>query len=81
MGRAALDRCGRPLSAFPRTERSGLTLDVDWIKTVSGSLRTASGLPGSSYRPSLFTIGLGLNIASDPIERASPSPALRSKPR
>ena len=56
---------------LPAHTAFGLTLDVDWIKSVSGTLRTASGLPGSSYRPTLFTIGLGINIASDPVEAAS----------
>lgn len=50
---------------LPAHTAFGLTLDVDWIKTVSGTRRTASGLPGSSYRPLLFTVGLGINIASD----------------
>ena len=47
---------------FPEKSTFGLTVTLDWIKTVSGTLRTA-GQPGSSYRPLLFTLGLGLNIA------------------
>ena len=57
---------------LPAHSTFGLTLDVDWIRTVSGTLRTASGLPGSSYRPTLFTIGLGISLAGDPDEPASP---------
>ncbi|HEY7236802.1 MAG TPA: hypothetical protein VH539_21760 [Gemmatimonadaceae bacterium] len=49
---------------LPSKSTFGLTLNADWIKSVSGTLRTASGQPGSSYRPLLFTVGLGLNIAS-----------------
>ena len=56
---------------LPSRSTFGLALNVDWIKTVSGTRRTASGLPGSSYRPMLFTIGLGLNIAGDPIDPTS----------
>lgn len=56
---------------LPAHTTFGLALDVDWIKTVSGTRRTASGLQGSSYRPMLFTIGLGLSIAGDPIDSAS----------
>ena len=48
---------------FPEKRTFGLTVTLDWMKTVSGALRTASNQPGSSYRPLLFTLGLGLNIA------------------
>lgn len=57
---------------LPARSTFGLTLDVDWIKTVSGTLGTASGIPGSSYRPTLFTVGLGINLAGDPDKPASP---------
>ena len=57
---------------LPTNSTFGLTLEVDWIKTVSGTLRTASGLPGSSYRPMLFTIGVGINLADDPTGPPSP---------
>jgi hypothetical protein len=49
----------------------GLTLTADYIKSMTGTVRTASGQAGSSYRPLLFTIGLGLNISSESIEPAS----------
>ena len=70
-GTGAAVAAGFALRLPPHTS-FGLALDVDWIKTVSGTRRTASGLPGSSYRPMLFTIGLGINIAGDPGEPASP---------
>ena len=47
---------------LPSKSAFGLALNADWIKTVSGTVQTASG-QGSSYRPLLFTVGLGLNIA------------------
>jgi len=47
-----------PKSAF------GLTLNADYMKTVTGTLSTLGSLPGSSYRPLLFTLGLGLNVAT-----------------
>jgi hypothetical protein len=50
---------------LPPTSTLGLTLHVDWLKTVSGSARTRSNQLGTSYRPLLFTIGLGLNLAGD----------------
>lgn len=43
----------------------GLTLNTDFIKTLSGTLRAVAGRPTSSYRPLLFTIGLGLSLAGD----------------
>jgi hypothetical protein len=49
----------------------GLTLTADFIKSMTGTVRTASGETGSSYRPLLFTVGLGLNISSDSIEPAA----------
>ncbi|MFL5614901.1 MAG: hypothetical protein ACJ796_14655 [Gemmatimonadaceae bacterium] len=50
---------------LPPTSTFGLTLHVDWLKTVSGKARMRSDQPGTSYRPLLFTIGLGLNLAGD----------------
>jgi hypothetical protein len=50
---------------FPERSTFGLTLNVDWMKSVSGTVRTLSG-PGSSYHPLLFTVGLGLNLAGSP---------------
>ena len=50
---------------LPPTSILGLTLNVDWLKTVSGTARMRSNQLGTSYRPLLFTIGLGLNIAAD----------------
>ena len=42
----------------------GLTLNADYMKTVTGTLSTLGSAPGSSYRPLLFTLGLGLNVAT-----------------
>jgi hypothetical protein len=50
---------------LPATSTFGLTLNVDWLKTVSGAARMRFDQPGTSYRPLLFTIGLGLNLAGD----------------
>jgi hypothetical protein len=47
---------------LPAKSTVGLTLTADWMKTVSGTRRTQSNQPTTSYRPMLFTIGLGLNI-------------------
>jgi len=51
--------------ALRHTARStvGLTLNIDWMKSVTGRVRTLSG-PGSSYHPLLFTVGLGVNMAA-----------------
>jgi hypothetical protein len=57
---------------FPTQSTFGLALNVDWIQTVSGTLRTASEVPGSSYRPRLFTIGLGVNLAGDALQHSPP---------
>jgi hypothetical protein len=43
----------------------GLTLTADLIKSMTGTVTPASGRAGSTYRPLLFTIGLGLNIAGE----------------
>jgi hypothetical protein len=56
---------------LPSKTAFGLTLNFDGIKSLSGTLRTASGQPGSSYRPLLLTIGLGLNIAATIAPQAS----------
>jgi hypothetical protein len=48
---------------LPSKSTFGLTLTADWMKSVSGSVRTKSGQQGSSYRPLLITLGLGLNLA------------------
>jgi hypothetical protein len=50
---------GVALRLWPKTAAS-LTLNADWMKSVSGTVRTL-GSPGSSYHPLLFTLGLGLN--------------------
>ena len=47
----------------PSHSTFGLTLNLDVLKTVSGTVQAATG-QGSSYRPILFTFGLGLNIAT-----------------
>jgi hypothetical protein len=49
---------------LPPTSTVGLTLNADWLKTVSGTARSRSDQAGTSYRPLLFTIGLGLNLAA-----------------
>ena len=50
---------------LPPKTMFGITLNMDWMKSVSGTVRTPSG-PGSIYRPLLFTLGLGLNLAPPP---------------
>ena len=54
---------GVALRFSPKT-RSSLTLNADWMKSVSGTVRTVGIRPSSSYHPLLFTLGLGLNGAS-----------------
>ena len=48
---------------LPSSTTFGFTVNFDIMKSVSGHVATTTG-PGSSYRPLLFTIALGLNIAS-----------------
>lgn len=50
---------------LPEQSTVALTVNVDWAKSVSGTVKTPSG-PGSSYHPLLFTVGLGLNLAASP---------------
>ena len=49
----------------------GLTLTADLVKSMTGTVTRASGQAGSSYRPLLLTIGLGLNIAGQSSTPAS----------
>src|SRR4051812_20152904 len=55
----------------PSGSTFGLTLTADFIKSMTGTVRTAPGQVGSSYWPLLFTVGLGLNITSESIQPAS----------
>ena len=48
---------------LPSSTLFGFTLTADVMKTVTGSLRAAPGQATSAYRPTLVTIGLGVNIA------------------
>jgi hypothetical protein len=54
---------GVALRLSPKT-RNSLTLNADWMKSMSGTVRTLGIRPGSSYHPLLFTLGLGLNGAA-----------------
>jgi hypothetical protein len=55
----------------PPSSVFGLTVTADLIKSITGRVSTATGQSGSSYRPLLLTIGLGLNIAGEAVTPAS----------
>jgi hypothetical protein len=54
---------------LPSASTFALTLNVDWMKSITGNVQTTSGQGGSSYRPLLFTIDLGLNIAGSGVSQ------------
>lgn len=62
-GRGSVVAAGLALR-LPPARTFGLTLTADLIKTVSGSVKTVAGGVGSSYRPLLLSVGLGVNIAA-----------------
>jgi hypothetical protein len=53
---------------LPSHSMFALSINADFVKSVSGTVQTVSG-QGSSYHPMLFTIGLGLNIATASAKR------------
>lgn len=48
---------------LPSSALFGFTFNADVMKSITGSLRAAPGQPGSAYRPTLITLGIGVSLA------------------